>query len=86
LGTVEFDALLTFSRHGQLKHANFKSLIPNAKAVDVPEQNLHPIAPTIEEQEQMARQRVLVKRLLRQTHQTIKTESHLDRRRANKDP
>jgi len=36
LGTVEFDALLAFGRHGQLKNADLKPLVPNAKAIDVP--------------------------------------------------
>ncbi len=68
LGTVKFDALLTFRRHGQLKHAHFKALIPNAKTVDIPEQDLDPVSPAIKEQEQVAGQRILVKRLLGQAH------------------
>jgi hypothetical protein len=36
LGTVEFDARLAFGRHGQLKNADLKPLVPNAKAIDVP--------------------------------------------------
>ena len=61
-------------------------LVPNAKSVDVPEQNLDPVALTIQEQEPVTRQRVLVKRLLSRAHQAIEAEVHLDRRRANKDP
>jgi hypothetical protein len=38
-----------------LKNADLKPLVPNTKAVDVPEQDLDPIALTIEEQEQVAR-------------------------------
>ena len=85
LGTVEFDALLAFGRDGHLKNANLKPLVPNAKTVDVPEQNLDPVTPAIEEQEQVARQRVLVKRLLGHAHQSIEAEIHPDGRCANKD-
>jgi hypothetical protein len=85
LGTREFNALLTFGCNGQLKNAKLKPLVPNAKTVNVPEQNFDPVAPTIKEQEQMARQWILVERLLGHTHQTIKAESHVDGRRANED-
>jgi hypothetical protein len=60
-------------------------LVPNAKTVDVPEQDLEPVALPTKEQEQVARRRILVKRLLGQTHQAIEAEVHLDRRRAHKD-
>jgi hypothetical protein len=85
LGTVKLDAPLTVSRHWQLENANLEPLVPNAKTVDVPEQNLEPVPLPTEEQKQVARAWILVKRLLRQAHQAIEAEVHLDRRRADKD-
>ncbi len=70
---------------GQLKNADLKPLVPDTKSVDVPEQNLDPITLTIKEQEQVARQRVLVKRLLGHAHQAIEAEIHPDRRRTDED-
>ena len=64
LGRVQFDALLMVGNGWQLKRAGFQSLVPDAKPVAIPEQDLDPIAVTIQKQEQMARQRVLLKRLL----------------------
>ncbi len=62
LRAVEFNALFTFRCNWQLEHADFKPLVPNTKTVNVPIQNLDAVALTIEEQEQMPRQGVLVKR------------------------
>jgi hypothetical protein len=61
LAASQFNALLPFSGDWQLKDANFKPLVPNAKTIGVPKQNLDPVSRTIEEQKQVARQRVLVK-------------------------
>jgi hypothetical protein len=85
LGTREFNALFTFGCNGQLKKAELKPLVPNAKTVNVPKQNLDPVALTIKEQEQMARQWILVERLLGHAHQTIEAEIHMDGRRTNED-
>ena len=79
LRTREFNALLTFGGNGQLKNAKLKSLVPNTESVSVPEQNLDPVALTIEKQEQVARQRVLVERLLGHTPQTIEAKIHVNR-------
>jgi hypothetical protein len=85
LAASQFNALLTFCGNRQLKDASFKPLVPNAKTIGVPKQNLDPVTRTVEEQKQVARQWVLVKRRLRQTHQTIKAEVHVDRRSAGED-
>jgi len=85
LGTVKLDALLTFGRNWQLENAHLEPLVPNAKTVDVPEQNLEPVPFLIKEQEQVARAWILVKGLLRQAHQAIEAEVHPDRDRADKD-
>jgi hypothetical protein len=84
LAAIELDALVTFSCHGQLKTANLQSLVPDAKTVRVPEQDLDPVSLPIKEQEQMSGQRILVKDLLSQTHQGIKAELHPDRCQAEK--
>jgi hypothetical protein len=84
LAAIQLDAWVTFRGHRQLKSANFQSLVPNAKAVHIPEQNLDPISLSIKKQEQVAGQRVLVKNLLSQTHQGIEAELHPDRRQADK--
>jgi hypothetical protein len=44
---VEFNALLAAGRH--FKDAALKSLVPNAKSVAIPEQDLDPVAVTIDE-------------------------------------
>jgi hypothetical protein len=86
LVAIELDALVTFCGHWQLENANLQSLVPDAKTVHVPEQNLDPVPLAIEEQEQVAGQRVLVKGLLRQAHQRIEAELHPDGSEADKDP
>jgi hypothetical protein len=85
LAASQFNALLAFSGYWQLKDANFKPLVPNAKTISVPKQNLDPVTLTIEEQKQVARQWVLVKHPFGQTHQSIKAEVHVDRRRTGED-
>jgi hypothetical protein len=85
LAAIQLDALITFSCHGQLESANLQSLVPNAKTVRVPEQDLDPVPLPIKEQEQVAGQRVLIKGLLSQAHQGIKAELHLDRIQAQED-
>jgi hypothetical protein len=68
LGRVQFDALLRAGCGWQLKRASLQSLVPNAKPVAIPKQDLDPIALTVQKQEQVARQRVLLKGLLGQAH------------------
>jgi hypothetical protein len=85
LATVELDALVTFSGHWKLENANLQSLVPNAKTIHVPEQNLDPVPLPIKEQEQVAGQRILIKGLLGQAHQHIEAELHPDWRQADKD-
>ena len=51
LGAVQFDARLTFGRNRQLENANLQPLVPNAKSVGIPEQNLDPVTLPIKEQE-----------------------------------
>jgi hypothetical protein len=57
LAAIQLDALVTFCGHRQLKNAHFESLIPNAKTVHVPKQNLDSISLSIKKQEQVAGQR-----------------------------
>jgi hypothetical protein len=49
-------------------------LVENAESIAIPEQDLHPIATPVQEQEQVARARILVKDLLGSTHQAIEAE------------
>ena len=86
LGRVQFDALFVAGNGWQLKRAGFQSLVPDAKTVAIPEQDLDPIALTVQKQELMAGQRVLLERLLSQAHQAIEAVSHARGRRAQKDP
>jgi hypothetical protein len=86
LGRVQFDPWRSAGSRGQLKRARLQSLVPNAKPVAIPEQDLDPIALTIQKQEQMARQRVLFERLLGQVHQAIEAVSHARGRCAQEDP
>jgi hypothetical protein len=51
LGRVQFDALLVAGNGWQLKRAGFQSLVPDAKPVAIPEQDLDPIALTVQKQE-----------------------------------
>jgi hypothetical protein len=86
LGRVQFDALLVADSGWQLKRAGLQSLVPDAKPVAISEQDLDPIPFTVQEQEQVARQRVLLERLLGQAHQAVEAVSHTRGRRAQKDP
>jgi len=52
LPAVEFDALLALGRHGQLKQARLKPLVPDAKTVAVPVQDFDPVAGAVKEDEQ----------------------------------
>jgi hypothetical protein len=78
--------LLVADSGWQLKRAGLQSLVPDAKPVAISEQDLDPIPFTVQEQEQVARQRVLLERLLGQAHQAVEAVSHTRGRRAQKDP
>ena len=63
----------------------FELLVPNAKPVPIPEQDLDPVLVTIDEQKQVPRQRILVEGLFRDPHQPIEAKAHAGRRHAEKD-
>jgi hypothetical protein len=86
LAIVQFDALLIIANAWELKSAGFQPFVPNAKSILIPEQDFDAIAITIEEQEQVARQRVLIEDLLSLAHQAIEAITHLRRRHAEEDP
>src|ERR1700674_3798395 len=83
LFVVELHARLATGRH--FKDTALKSLVPNAKPVAIPEQDLDPVAVTIDEQKQMPRQRILVEDPFREPHQPVEAELHAGGRRAEKD-
>src|SRR3954469_24956409 len=83
LAVVEFHAHLVTGRH--FKDAFLKSLVPDAKPVAIPEQDLDPVLVTVDEQKQVPRQRVLVEGSLRDSHQPVETEADAGGRRAEKD-
>jgi hypothetical protein len=85
LALVQFDALLVLGNAWQLKGSRLQAFVPNAEAILIPEQDLDPIAITIEEEEQMARQRILDENLFRLAHQAVEAIAHLGRRQAEKD-
>jgi hypothetical protein len=85
LDIVQLDALLVASSFRKLKHANFQPLVPNAKTVLIPEQDLHPVPLAVEEQEQVTRQGILVKHRLGQAHQGVEATVHMDRRCTEED-
>ena len=64
----------------------FELLVENAESVPIPKQDLDPIATPVQEQEQVPGARVLVKDLLRSTHQAIEAVIHVRRCRAQEDP
>jgi hypothetical protein len=77
LGIVQLNAFLVIGGRQQLERASLQSLVPNAKSIAVPEQDLHSVATAIHEQEQVTRRGVLVKDLLRSAHQAIEAVIHL---------
>ena len=62
------------------------ALVPNAEAVLIPKEDLEMIARAIEEEKQIARQRVLLKDLLHTPHEAIETVMHIRGRRAQENP
>jgi len=51
LGIVKLNAFLVVGGRQKLKRASLQSLVPNAKSIAIPKQDLHPIAIAIHEQE-----------------------------------
>jgi hypothetical protein len=51
LGIVQLDALLVVCGRKKLKRASLQPLVPNAKPIAIPKQDLDPIAIAIHEQE-----------------------------------
>jgi hypothetical protein len=68
LRIVEFDALRFTGSLRKLKRAGLQPFVPNAKTVLIPEQDLDPVPIAVEEQEQVARQGILVEHRLGQAH------------------
>jgi hypothetical protein len=64
LRIVELDALLVARGSWQLKAADFQSFVPDAQAIAIPKQDLDAIATTVDEQEQMAGERILLEDVL----------------------
>ncbi len=62
----------------------FESLVPNAKPVPIPVQDLDSVPVAIDEQKQMPRQRILVEDPLRKPHQPVETEVHAGGRQQRK--
>jgi hypothetical protein len=85
LRIVEFDALLFAGSLRNLKCSGLQPFVPNAKPVLIPEQDLDPVPIAVEEQEQMARQGILVEHRLGKPHQGVEATVHVDRRCAEKD-
>jgi hypothetical protein len=85
LAIVQFDALLVVRNLGELKSAGLQPFVPNAKSILIPKQDFDSIAITIEEQEQVARQRALIEDLLSLAHQAIEAITHLRRRHTEED-
>ena len=72
LRRLEFDAVLG-NRIGQLEGARFKSFVPDREPISIKVEDLDPISATVEEQEEMAGQRVLPKAFLDQPGETVET-------------
>jgi hypothetical protein len=68
---LEFDAVLGY-RGGQLEASSFESFIPDRQPVAVKVEDLDSIPAPVEEQEEMAGQRILPKALLDQSRETVK--------------
>jgi hypothetical protein len=86
LRILEFDTLYAVAGLGHLKGSRFQPLIPNAKPITIPEQDLDPVATTVDEQEQVTGQWVLVKDLLGLAHQAVEAVTHLRRCCAKENP
>ena len=70
LRRLEFDTVLG-DRIGQLEGASFESFVPDRQPVAVKVEDLDPIPAAVEEEEEMAGQRVLPKALLDQSGETV---------------
>jgi len=81
----QFDSLLAALEIRKLKSASLQSLIKNAESVAIPEEDLDAVATTVEKQEQVSRQGILIKDRFRLTHQVIEAVAHLRGRRAEED-
>jgi hypothetical protein len=71
--------LLDFWKAEDLGVFRFELLVPNAKTVLIPEQDLDSVPLAVEEQEQVARQRILIEYRLSKAHQRVDAVAHLDR-------
>ena len=67
-----------------LERAGFEPLVIQAVAATVPEQDLHPVAVAVEENEQMAGQRILPHGACRERRQTVETLAQVGRLQADK--
>ena len=61
----------------QLKTPTLQSLVPNCQAVDVPIKHLQFVAATVDEQEQVARKRILLKHADDLTLQSVEPSPHI---------
>jgi hypothetical protein len=68
LGIIELNARSAAEWRQELKRTPLQALVENAKPIHIPKQNLYAIAITVQEQEQVASQRVFVKDLPGSTH------------------
>jgi hypothetical protein len=69
----------------QLKRSPLQSLVEDRKPIAIPKQDFHPIAITIQEQEQVTRRWILVEDLLCSAHQAIEAVVHVRGRCTQKD-
>jgi hypothetical protein len=72
-----------FQRFGvrcrQLPRSSFKPLVPDHEPIAIPEDCLHGVAAFVDEEEQVAAQRIELKLLLHNPEQAIETLSHVNR-------
>ena len=67
---LEFDAVRA-NRLGHLEASDLETFVPDGQPVAVEVEDLHPIPAAVEEEEEMAGQRVLAKALLDQSGETV---------------
>jgi len=86
LGQVPFYTVLILSGTGKRKLSGFETFVPQAIPTRIPVQNLDPIPTPIEEDKQMAVQRVLMRHRLGRGGQPIEASPHIRGGHTDKNP
>ena len=86
LGHIQFHTVLVARIAGQMKLPGFEAFVPQAIPTLIPIQSLDSIPTPVEEDKQIAAQRILVRHRLGRGGQPIKTSSHIRGLHTDKNP